>query len=103
MDKLGLHNAEDCDYEYELCGDNCRAMPKDAKIKRKLCWAKCASLYAACLATTDKAVKTCCLAGAGALITVSTLCPLDGPIGECAAASLYCGILAWQGGMHYVL
>ena len=65
IDPVGLHTAADCEIQYKACGDICRSMPnrtKRDKFKRQLCWAGCAADYAACLATTDRAL--CCAAGA---------------------------------------
>lgn len=85
------HTSADCDRWYEQCCDGCRSMPnrtKADKARRALCWARCATEYGACLASSEEALVGALtgLAIAGAV----ALAAADGPFpfGDAAAVGL---------------
>jgi hypothetical protein len=85
------HTAADCDRWYDQCCDVCRSLPnrtKSDKARRALCWARCATEYGACLASTDEAIAGT-LTGL-AIVAAVVLAAADGPlpIGDAAAVGL---------------
>ncbi|HOC57001.1 MAG TPA: hypothetical protein PKI20_15395 [Verrucomicrobiota bacterium] len=67
-DAFGLHTEADCDADKATCDQGCRdikGQSRSARFKRAMCWGKCMSEYAACLATTTKGL-VCIGVGAAA-------------------------------------
>lgn len=88
---IQMHSKEDCDRWYDQCGDVCRAMPNRTRTdrwNRRVCWAQCATEYAACLASSEEAIKGA-LTGV-AIVAAIVLATADGPLplGDAAAAWL---------------
>lgn len=84
------HTKDECDEQYEECGDTCRSLPAKNKKKRALCWAACMAAYAACLSTADETLT------AAAIVAAIVLAASDGPlpIGDAAAAVLLFAVRA---------
>jgi RHS repeat-associated protein len=95
VDSLGLWTKADCEFEKDLCDDGCRKMPNRTKLdkfKRAMCWSKCMSIYAACLAGAEEAIKCYIVIGAGAATGAAAgiLAACDGPlpIGDACGAAV---------------
>ena len=83
-DYLGLHTAEDCDADYEQDAEECRS--KKSAAARAVCWAGAAAKYAACLASSEQALKCYCVAAAVAVSQLDS--PAPGPADAAACAIL---------------
>ena len=72
VDYLGLHTVADCEYEYELCNEQCRRIPNYKRKERMLCWTSCNLKYSGCLATATETLVTAGVACFCALVAIAT-------------------------------
>ena len=72
VDCLGLHTVADCEYEYELCNEQCRRIPNYKRKERMLCWSSCNLKYSGCLATATETLVTLGVACVCTLVVIAT-------------------------------
>ena len=72
VDYLGLHTVADCEYEYELCNEQCRRIPNYKRKERMLCWSSCNLKYSGCLATATETLVTLGVACVCTLVVIAT-------------------------------